>query len=142
MGFNRNSRLRDLCAHTEEDDGLDPRYDDKDTASRTKNFARKDEQLAKAARRFIEQHLSAGGFATPELRLVDVEVRGGGTHIHARIASPISIANRSQLETELAALSKRVRASLAHAFNRKKTPTVTLRLCDWMPTPDHQGHRS
>lgn len=132
MGKGRRSGPRDLCAQLHEDDGIDPRHECRGH-DRMKDIKlqRKEEQLAKfaflAAERVLAERTEA---ATPGASVLDAEVKGSGSHVLVRVCFPAGV-DRRMAERWLASQAGAVRAEMAWRLNRKRTPSVRLRWCEW-----------
>lgn len=127
MGQGRGNVPRDLCAHEHEDDGVDIRRERRShDRVKEKKLERKDEQLAHAAMRAADEVLTAS-VQTPggSPNVMEAHVSGHGAHVTVWVAME-SDRERHEVDQWLRSRATAVRAALAHALNRKRTPTVTL----------------
>lgn len=130
MDEDRKDGPRDVCAHVYDDDGIDLRRERR-RHDRVKDvkLLRKDEQLAKVAMQAVERVLAEqGGHGGVMTRVVDAEVRGGGSHVLVRVAGSLEV-DQAIAERWLASLAPSVRAELAWRLNRRRTPSVALQWC-------------
>lgn len=140
MGQGRKSVPRGLCAHEHEDDGVDLRRERRShDRVKDKKLERKDEQLAHAAMRAADEVLAASIHLPGKApSAVEAHVGGGGAHVTVWVAME-SDRDRRELDEWLRLRGAAVRAALARALNRKRTPTVTLRWLGRGLSAEEQG---
>lgn len=143
MGQGRRSVPRGLCAHEHEDDGVDIRRERRShDRVKDKKLERKDEQLAHAAMRAADEVLAASMHVPGQSPgAAKAHVGGGGTHVTVWIAME-SDRERREVDEWLWSRGVAVRAALARALNRKRTPTVTLRWLGRGLSAEEQGGMS
>lgn len=125
-------------------DGFDMNQMQEHRESRRGNY--KDEQLAKIVFRSAGAALDVslptrdGGYVP--CALMDVLVRPGGTHVDVLIAADERRVDRTRMPEWLAGREGAIRAELARALNRKKTPGVTLRVCTGAPVAPNKEEQN
>lgn len=116
---------RDLCAHSGEKDGENPRFDELEERIEDKR-GWKQEQLLHHALSVIEIELSADVRAIDwGVRLESAEVRGGGSSLRVGVVWEARV-DVLTVQAWLALRSGAMRAALARSMRRKRVPVVVL----------------
>ncbi len=121
MSTRKRPDLRDLCAQTHDEDGVDPRYarDQEERAA-----SRKDLQLCKQAQRALASALL--GCADPvlsECEVLSVEPNPTAGRLRVVVASACAAGD---VLARLAAAKGMLRAELARVITRKKVPELVF----------------
>ena len=122
--------LRSLCGQLGPDDGQDPRK--QKTQHSTKHPCRKTWQLCSQVQRALNFTLSEGaGSALLQSAYVrSVEPAPDATQLLVTVAvtDRVTAVELQQLQLELSRRQGRLRAAVAGAITRRKTPTLTFRV--------------
>lgn len=123
----RRSDLRDLCAHTHEDDGLDPRYTRKET---TRSSNRKDQQLCKQVQRCLASslELECRDSVLSQLEVVEVVPDPNIGRLRVTIAPRASGVPATAIFERLQAAKGFLRSQVAAAISRKRVPELVFRI--------------
>ncbi len=135
MAADKSRRLRDLCAHVHADDGQEAKRDEqRKTPPNPPAF--RDAQLAKAARRAVEQEVCATQIGIDwGTHVIDIQV-SAGAHLRAWVGVACPRRDIDRAGMWLATRTPAVRAALARSITRKKAPTVTL-VMEWVTGHPH-----
>jgi len=118
-----------LCAEFSAEDGVDPRYVKRKQAR--KKTPRKNLQLCKEAARIIALVLT-GETQQPLLRdllVLSVEPENDGACVCVTVGqyATDSLADETEVLAALSSVQGLLRSALAHALDRKHTPTLSFR---------------
>jgi hypothetical protein len=116
-------RLRDLCAHASDDDGLDPRYDRKDSDRSRPN--RKDLSLCKQAMRALDLEFASWPWAIDAGLMINaVEPAPDATCLRVLVSWSAPDLARSEVLARLGARGPSLRAAVALVITRKRAPRL------------------
>lgn len=135
MTADNSRRLRDLCAHVHDDDGVEAWREDGRHQSSGRP-AHKDAQMAKAAVRAVEQEVCGSQLGIDwAARVMDVQV-SAGAHLRVWVGVACPRQQVEQARQWLAARAPAVRTTLARTVSRKRVPTVGL-VMEWLEEDSH-----